>query len=284
RAVSAPINIWNDHQDSMAVRDSGWIQLHCADNQEAIDTTIQAFRISEATELPVMVCMDGFILTHTLETLEMPSQDLVDKYLPPFKFARKLDPRKPLSLGALLGPKFFTEIRHVHHQALLKARNEIIAADRDWAALTGRACGEMLTVEGPEDAPVGILTMGSVVGTMREAIEVYPQARKVKLIKLRGFRPFPEEELRQACEGLEELVVLERALSPGSGGIVATEVRAALCPMNQPPVVHGFAVGLGGRDVPLEILPRLMAALAQDARPGFSIIDVELDRIPAEDR
>jgi len=118
RAIGAPINIWNDHSDSMAVRDSGWIQLHCADNQEAVDTTIQAFRIAEATELPVMVCMDGFVLTHTLETLEIPDQDLVDRYLPPFVFNRMLDPQNPLSLGTLVGPEYFSETRHLAHEAL----------------------------------------------------------------------------------------------------------------------------------------------------------------------
>lgn len=285
RAVSAPINIWNDHQDSMAVRDAGWIQIHCADNQEAVDTTIQAFRIAQNTELPVMVCMDGFVLTHTLETLEIPEPEVVDRYLPPFTFNRALDPRRPISMGTLVGPDHFTEVRHSHHQALLRSKDEIIAADRDWQALTGRAGGGLLTVEGPEDARTAVLALGSIVGTLRDAMDLFPQRRKVKLIKLRSFRPFPVEALREACAGLKDLVVLERAVSPGLGGIVATEVRAALSAMKKPPRVLGFAVGLGGRDVPLETYPRLMEALGEEApAEGFRILDVEPDRLPAEER
>ncbi len=284
RAVGAPINIWNDQSDSMSVRDAGWIQLHCADNQEAVDATIQAFRITQNTELPVMVCMDGFVLTHTLETLEMPEQALVDRYLPPFSFPRALDPHRPISMGTLVGPDHFTEVRHSHHQALLRAKEEIVAADRDWAALSGRAGGGLLTVEGPEDARTAVLAMGSVVGTLRDAMEVFPQRRKVKLIKLRSFRPFPAEELRAACAGVKDLVVLERAVSPGLGGIVATEARAALAPTKRPRVL-GFAVGLGGRDVPLETYPRLMEALGEEPPPeGFRILDVALERLSAEDR
>ncbi|MBF0391437.1 MAG: pyruvate ferredoxin oxidoreductase [Alphaproteobacteria bacterium] len=284
RAVSAPINIWNDHQDSMAVRDAGWIQIHCADNQEAVDTSIQAFRIAEATELPVMVCMDGFVLTHTLETIEMPDQKLVDKYLPPLNFSRKLDPRAPLSLGTLVGPDHFTEARHSHHAALMKSTAEILAADADWAALTGRSCGGLLTVEGPEDAHTAVITMGSTVCTIREAMSVYPNKRKTKLIKLRTFRPFPAAEIRAACVGCKDVVVLERAISPGAGGILGVEVKAALMGMKRQPVVHEFAVGLGGRDIPLETWPRLMEAVARDEEPSFSILDVELEKLPVEER
>ncbi|HXH64752.1 MAG TPA: hypothetical protein VNH42_04485, partial [Mariprofundaceae bacterium] len=132
RAVSAPISIWNDQQDSMAVRDSGWIQLYCSDNQEAVDTTVQAFRISERTELPVMVCVDGFTLTHTLEVLDLPEQKQVDAFLPAFRFSRALDPQKPITLGTLVTPDYFTEVRHAHHRAMLKAMDEIVAADHDW--------------------------------------------------------------------------------------------------------------------------------------------------------
>lgn len=273
RAIGAPINIWNDHSDSMAVRDCGWIQLHCADNQEAIDTSIQAFRIAEVTELPVMVCMDGFILTHTLEPLEIPDQDVVDRYLPPFRFDRMLDPKNPLSLGTLVGPEYFSETRHLAHQALMAATSTIVDADREWQALTGRSAGGLLTVEGPENAKIGVLAMGSVVSTFREALDTLKTRKKAKLINLRAFRPLPDQALRDACAGLSDLVVVDRALSPGFGGILGGEIKAALSGMAKMPRIHNVAIGLGGRDVPLEMWPRLLDVPTEDG--GFRILDLE---------
>jgi pyruvate ferredoxin oxidoreductase alpha subunit len=284
RAVSAPLSIWNDQQDSMAVRDAGWIQLYCADNQEGVDTTIQAYRIAERTELPVMVCVDGFSLTHTLEPIDIPQQDQVDAFLPPYRFARTLDPRKPISMGTLVSPDFYPEARHSHHQALLNSAGEIVAADADWGGLCGRSHGGLLQVEGDPEAKVAILTLGSVHGTLADARELHPELGPVKLIRLRAFRPFPEAALLEACAGLEDLVVLERALSPGAGGIVGAEVKAALLGQPNPPRVHNYAVGLGGRDVPLDTYARLLQAVRTQAPGPFALFDVELERLPAEDR
>ncbi len=284
RALSAPLSIWNDQQDSMAVRDAGWIQIYCADNQDAVDTTVQAFRIAERTELPVMVCVDGFTLTHTLEPLEIPTQAQVDGFLPPYAYARTLDPLNPISLGTLVSPDHFSEARHSHHQAMLKAESEILSAEADWETVTGRRTGGMLEVAGPADAQVGILTIGSAFGTLVEAAETYRDARPVKLLKLRVFRPFPAEALKAACLGLTDLIVVERAFSPGMGGIVGTEVRAVLSEMSQPPRIHSYAVGLGGRDIPMEIFPRLLDSIAAPAAESFRIFDVELARLPEEDR
>lgn len=284
RAISAPINIWNDHQDAMTVRDSGWIQLYCADNQEAVDTTIQAFRIAERTELPVMVCMDGFVLTHTLEVVDMPTAEMADSYLPPFVFKNKLDPKNPLSLGTLVGPEYYTESRYSLHRALEKALPEIEAADDGWAKISGRACGGLLSTSGPENATTGVLAMGSVISTLTEANELLPGKKRVRLMKLRSFRPFPGDKLREACDGLKELIVLERAFSPGMGGILGTEVRAALAGMKKPPMVRNFAVGLGGRDIPLGTLSKLLDAAKGQGPEGFAILDVEPERLPLEDR
>jgi pyruvate ferredoxin oxidoreductase alpha subunit len=284
RAVSSPLSIWNDQQDSMAVRDAGWIQLYCADNQEAVDTTIQAYRIAERTELPVMVCMDGFTLTHTLEGIDIPNQKQVDSYLPAYHFSRTLDPRKPISLGTLVGPDYYSEARHSHHQALLNAQGEIVSADQDWLAISGRKTGGLLSVEGPDEAKTAILSIGSVVGTLRAALRELPPGEPVKLIKLRSFRPFPTEILKAVCKDLDNVIVLERALSPGSGGIVGLEVLAALSELPTPPRVHNFAAGLGGRDIPLEILPKLLSVLTEPKQGAFKIIDVDLEKLPVEDR
>jgi len=284
RAISAPLSIWNDQQDSMAVRDAGWIQLYCADNQEAVDTTIQAYRIAEATELPVMVCMDGFTLTHTLEPIEIPEQELVDAYLPAFEFKRALNSANPISIGTLVSPDHYPEARHSHHHALLDALDEITAADKDWENLSSRSTGGLLSADGPENARIGILTLGSIYGTLSEARDEYDDLPATKLIKLRAYRPFPVDALRIACEGLTDLIVLERALSPGFGGIVSSEVHAALAGMSTTPRIHSFAVGLGGRDIPLEIYRKLHQQIdVAEPRP-FTIIDVALDRLPVEDR
>ncbi len=285
RALSAPLSIWNDHQDAMAVRDAGWIQLYCADNQEAVDTSVQAYRIAERTELPVMVCMDGFVLTHTLEVLEMPTQEQVDGFLPPYRFSRTLDPQQPGSYGMVVTPEYFTEIRHAHHQAMLRAKDEIVAADGEWAGVTGRPCGGLLETRGDESARTGILAMGSIVSTFTDAAE---QARgtphAARLIKLRSFRPFPAEALREACAELDTLVVVERALSPGLGGIVGAEVRAALSAMERPPRVLNYAVGLGGRDVRLETWAMILDAAAEEEAGGFRILDLEPEKLPPEAR
>jgi pyruvate ferredoxin oxidoreductase alpha subunit len=286
RAVSSPLSIWNDQQDSMSVRDAGWIQLYCADNQEAVDTTIQAFRISEATELPVMVCMDGFTLTHTLEGIDIPTQEQVDQFLPPFKFSRTLDPRRPISVGTLVSPDHYTEARHSHHQALLKAQTDILFADQEWAAITGRRAGGLVNTYGDDDAKIGILVIGSIYGTLKAALtDMPPNEEPIKLIKLRSFRPFPTEAIRSACKGLSDLIILERALSPGGGGIVGLEVFAALAGFENMPRLHNFTVGLGGRDVPLEILPKILHHIRSKPAPyQFQIFDVELERLPEEDR
>jgi pyruvate ferredoxin oxidoreductase alpha subunit len=281
RAVSGPLSIWNDQQDSMAVRDAGWIQLYCATNQEAVDTTIQAYRISELCELPVMVCVDGFTLTHTLEVIDLPEQQQVDSMLPPFRFERRLDPQNPISIGTLVAPDFYTEARYSHHMALVDALGVIEQSAQEWQTISGRPQSPLLRCIGATDARIGILTLGSVAGTLEEAMEYYPDEPPTRLITLRCFRPFPVAALLQACQGLTDLVVLERAISPGSGGIVGSEVRAAFSEHSSAPRVHNFSVGLGGRDIPLDIYPRLHSALRNGDGLPYAIIDLEPDRLPA---
>ncbi len=284
RAVGAPLSIWNDQQDSMAVRDAGWIQLYCADNQEAVDTTVQAFRIAEQCELPVMVCVDGFTLTHTLEPIDVPDQDLVDQYLPPYHFARALQPRQPLSLGTLVAPDYYAEARHSHHQAMLHAKALIAQCDRQWQELSGRASGGLFEVHGASDARIGILALGSIVGTLLDAHAAHVQRDDVQIIKLRSLRPFPGAELAVALSGLSDLVVVERALSPGGGGIVGVEIRSAFHYHGVNVRVHNVAVGLGGRDVPLSTLDRILDLVAHGSAEEFQILDVQLDKLPPEDR
>jgi pyruvate ferredoxin oxidoreductase alpha subunit len=281
RAVSAPLSIWNDQQDSMSVRDAGWIQLYCTTNQEAVDTTIQAYRIAEQCELPVMVCVDGFTLTHTLEVLDIPDQEQVDGFLPPFRFERRLDPASPISIGTLVSPEFFTESRYNHHQELNEALPVIESAAHDWETVSGREQVAHLHASGPETARFGILSLGSIAGTLEAARDHYRDLPATRLLTLRTFRPFPLEAIREACAGLDDLVVMERALSPGSGGIVGTEIRAALGGLEKAPRIHNFSVGLGGRDVPMEIYPRIHEAVRAGSGIPFSILDLEPEKLPA---
>ena len=283
RAISAPLSIWNDQQDSMAVRDAGWIQLYCADNQEAVDTTIQAYRIAESTELPVMVCVDGFTLTHTLEPIDIPDQVQVDEFLPAFKFNRALDPANPTSIGTLVSPDYYTEARYSHHQALLGSEQAIIAADTDWQAICGRSSGGLVSVNGPENARIGVITLGSIYGTLYEARETYSELPDTRLISLRAFRPFPAAALREICKDLTDLVILERAISVGSGGIVSPEVHSALSSLPDSPRIYSYAVGLGGRDIPLDLYQRMHARIRDDEPGGFSILDVDTERLLPED-
>jgi len=277
RAVSAPVSIWNDHQDSMAVRDAGWIQLYCADNQEAVDTTIQAFRISERAELPVMVCVDGYTLTHTLEPVDLPGAADVDAFLPPFRFSRTLSSSHPLTVGPLVSPDYFTEIRHAQFSAFEMAAREILEADRDWSRQVGREYGGLLSLEGDADAPVGIVAMGSVYGTLRDACDSGILGRPVRLIRIRSFRPFPVLELQKAADGLSSLIVLDRALSPGSGGIVGLEVRSALFGSPDPPRIVNYSIGLGGRNVPVTLFREMLDSIDRPDLPHFSFFDLAIE-------
>ena len=284
RAVGAPLSIWNDQQDSMSVRDAGWIQLYCADNQEAVDTTVQAFRIAEQCELPVMVCVDGFTLTHTLEPIDLPEPQMVDSYLPPYKFARSMDPRQPISVGTLVSPDHYTEARHSHHQALLNARQVIIDCDQGWQELSGRHSGGLFEIYGSSSAKVGILALGSVVGTLRDAHREHAERDNVQIVKLRSLRPFPGEELLAALSHLDALVVVERALSPGGGGIVGSEIRAAFHHGGSKVRIHNVALGLGGRDIPLSIFDRILELAGRKDAEAFTILDAQPHKLPPEDR
>lgn len=281
RAVSAPISIWNDHQDSMAVRDAGWIQLYCADNQEAVDTTVQAFRIAEQLEIPVMVCVDGFTLTHTLEPIDLPSQEVVDQFLPPFKFSRPLNTASPISVGTLVSPDYYTEVRYQHQQAMRGALAVIEQCREEWRALIGRDSGGLLEIHDDADAKIGLLVIGSVTGTFLEARELFTDLPATRLIRLRSFRPFPVTALQQACTGLETLIVVERAFSPGGGGIVGNETKAALSDAkNNTLNIINVAMGLGGRDMTLDTYRLLIEKVVNgELQPGFSIFDVDPNKL-----
>jgi pyruvate ferredoxin oxidoreductase alpha subunit len=264
RAVSAPLNIWNDHQDSMAVRDAGLIQLYARDAQEAADLHIQAFRISEDSrvELPVMVCVDGYLITHAFEPVELPEQAEVDAFLPPRQTDRKLDPRHPLTFGAFADQAYYMETRFQLHQAVLRSRSVIEEVGADFTKAFGREYGKHVEAYRADDAAALFVGMGSMMGTVEDAVdELRAQGKKVGSLRLRTYRPFPADQICALIKENQKVGVLDKSISMGAGGILASEVRSALHAGSMRTPVTGFIVGLGGRDVTAETISRLLQRL-----------------------
>lgn len=286
RAIGAPINIWNDHGDTMSQRDSGWLQLYATTNQEAADLHVQAFRIAEELSVPVMVCMDGFVLTHAMEAVDVPDQAMVDAFLPPFEPRQVLDPDSPVSMGAMVGPEAFTEVRYLAHRRQLDALETIPRVAREFADAFGRESGGLLHTYRADDAETLVLSLGSVYGTLQDVVDAERKVGvPVGLVGLTSFRPFPAEAVRAAVGNARRLVVLERALAVGVGGIVTADVRAAL--QGLPVDLRTVVAGLGGRPITARSLHEMLGrALAEDL-PDLTFLDLdqgvvdrELGRVP----
>lgn len=256
RAISAPLSIWNDHQDSMAVRDAGWIQLHAEDNQEASDLHIQAFKIAEQTFLPVMVCMDGFILTHAYEPVDLPEQKEVDDFLPTFKPRHIVDPRWPRGIGLFADPRFYMETRYILHRALEKSEETIKEVSSEFAKAFGRESGGFIKTYKLEEADVVVVSMGSVVGTIKELIDqLEEEGKKVGLLQICSYRPFPRKEVYRALKDKMNIVVLEKCISLGRGGILASDVRWSFPRAEKKDRdISSFVAGLGGRNISIDDL------------------------------
>jgi pyruvate ferredoxin oxidoreductase alpha subunit len=248
RAIGAPINIWNDHSDSMALRDAGWIQLHAESNQEAVDLHIQAFRLAESLSVPVMVCVDGYVLTHAFEAVDLPDQALVDAYLPPYEPVQLLDPDHPVSVGAMVGPDAFTEVRYLAHRVQLRALDLIPNLAAEFAERFGRTSGGLLVPYRTEGAETIVVALGSVNGTIKDTVDALrEEGVAVGCVKLVSYRPFPGEALRNAVAGARRVIVIEKDLAVGIGGIVSADVKLAL--NGSGITVHTVIAGLGGRPI-----------------------------------
>ncbi|HEU0199149.1 MAG TPA: transketolase C-terminal domain-containing protein [Burkholderiaceae bacterium] len=255
RAIGAPINIWNDHTDSMSQRDCGWIQLFAENNQEALDLHIQGFRLAEELSLPVMVCMDGFILTHAYERVDMPTQEQVDAYLPPFEPRQVLDPSEPVSIGAMVGPEAFMEVRYLAHAKQMQALDLIPEWAAEFKAAFGREAGGLVRGYRTEDAETVVVALGSVLGTIKDTIDgMREQGVKIGVVGVSCFRPWPLAAVRAALAGARRIVVIEKSLAVGIGGIVSTNVRASLASDARP--VYTVIAGLGGRPITRTSLAR----------------------------
>ena len=268
RALSAPINIWNDQQDSISLRDSGWIQLYAENNQEAVDFHLLGYRIGEdkSVMLPVMVCMDGFILTHGMESVDIPQQEEVDKFLPAYKPLYKLDPAEPVSMGLLADPDYYLETRYAIQETFKELLKFIPKVAQDFSKVFGRDYKDGLIEEYfTRDAEKVIVAMGSVCGTIKEVVdELRKKGKKVGLLKIISYRPFPYERICQALKNVPKIACLDKAVSLGAYAPLACEVRAAFFGQKKSPkVISSFVAGLGGRDITLETIKEIFKKLNQ---------------------
>ncbi len=251
RAMGPGWNIWTDQNDSLSQRDTGWVQLYCENNQEVLDTTIQAFKLAEAVDLPVMIILDAFFLSHTSEPVDIPDPELVDGFLPKREARLKLDTNDPRAFGALVRPDDYMEMRWDQQEAMHRAARVFEEVDADWRVLTGRGYGALESYRS-DDAELILVTSGTITSTARDVVDQRREdGESVGLVKVKMFRPFPTELLRKMLRGAKKVAVLDRNVSPGHGGIFAEEIRSALydVPLDDRPTLYGYVLGLGGRDV-----------------------------------
>ena len=281
RAIGAPINIWNDHSDSMALRDAGWIQLFAETNQEAADLHIQAFRLAEELSCPVMVCVDGFILTHAYDRVDMPTQEQVDAYLPPFEPVQVMDVNEPVSIGAMVGPEAFFEVRYLQHHKQLRALELIPQLAAEFKQQFGRDSGGLIRSYRCNDAETIVIALGSVVGTIKDTVDrMRERGARIGVVSISSFRPFPLAEVRAALAHAKRVVVLEKCMAVGIGGIVSDGVRKALSGLP----LKGYTViaGLGGRAITIESLTRLFEQAGRDELETLNFLDLNWEIVNRE--
>jgi len=270
RALGAPLSIWNDQQDSISLRDSGWLQFYAEDNQEATDLHYIAYRVAEdpLVLLPAFVCFDGFILSHTYEPVDVLTQADVDKFLPKFAPTERLDANDPMSFGMYATPEYYLEFRYEMDRALKESQEIIRKAGKEFGAMFGRDYSAPVEGYLLDDAETAIVAMGSICGTTKDAIdEMRAEGKKVGLLKIRVFRPFPTEEVAKMLSHVRRVAVLDKNISLGSKGAGALEVRDALYGSGIP--VTGFIIGLGGRDVRKKDIKEVVARTEQGKGDQF---------------
>jgi len=273
RAIGAPINIWNDHSDALSQRDSGWLQVFAETNQEALDLHIQAFRLAEELSLPIMVCMDGYILTHAYERVDMPTQEQVDAYLPKYEPRQVLDPAEPVSIGAMVGPEAFTEVRYLAHAKQMEALRLIPAYAAEFKSVFGRDSGGLIRTYLADDAETMIVAMGSLLGTIKDVVdEMCAAGYRIGVLGITLFRPFPIQQVLDALRHAKRVVVLEKSFAVGLGGIVSANVQTALSAL--PIDVYTVVAGLGGRPITMRSLHALFRRAAKNDLNPVTFLDL----------
>ncbi|KKH97518.1 pyruvate ferredoxin oxidoreductase [Methanosarcina sp. 1.H.T.1A.1] len=275
RAVSAPINIWNDHQDAISQRDTGWLQLYAEDVQEAADMVPQIFKIAEDKDvlLPGMACMDGFILSHVYEPVVLLEQDLTDEFLPKYEPEYVLDPKNPMTFGAFADPSTYTEFRYLQEKAMQAALPKIEAVSKEFAEIFGRDHGGLIDGYQLEDAEVVIMAMGSLVGTLKDVVDEYrAKGEKIGILKVRSFRPFPKMQIRKALAKANAVVVLDKNISLGTNeGALFTETKSCMYNSRCDIPIIGYTLNHGGRDVQVELVRKIIEETKKVAKSGITV-------------
>jgi len=277
RAMGAPLSIWNDQQDSISLRDSGWLQFYAEDNQEATDLHFLAYRVAEdhSVLLPALVCFDGFILSHTYEPVDMLTQDQVDTYLPKFTPYQRLDAADPISFGMYATPDYYHEFRYETDNAAKRARDVIKKAGKEFGTMFGRDYSAMVEEYRLDDAETAIVAMGSICGTIKDSIdEMRAEGKKVGLLRIRVFRPFPSEDIAKALSRVKRVSVLDKNISLGAKGAVALEVKDALYGSSIP--VKDYILGLGGRDVRKRDIKEIVSLMEKGVGDQFYGLRMEV--------
>ncbi|MBX5327983.1 MAG: transketolase C-terminal domain-containing protein [Candidatus Bathyarchaeota archaeon] len=260
RAMGAPWSIWPDFSDSLSQRDTGWIQFYCADNQEVFDTVIQAYKLCEDERvfLPAMVCLEGFILSHTYMPVKIPEQKKIDDFLPPYKCGWILDVNRPLSHANLVSPDWYMEFRYVIQEAMENAKQLIPKIDKDYSKRFGFEYGGLIEKYKCDDADLVLVTMGTMASDAKIAVgSLRKEGLKVGVARVRVFRPFPTEEIAKLAEQAKMLATIDRHISFGMEGFLASEIKASLFNRKDRPLLAGFVAGLGGRDVTSETIKKI---------------------------
>jgi pyruvate/2-oxoacid:ferredoxin oxidoreductase alpha subunit len=261
RAIAPPWNLWSEQTDSLAQRDTGWLQFYCENNQDVLDTTLQAFKIAERTLVPAMLVLDAFILSHTTEPVDVPEQAEADAFLPPYSPRHILDTDAPRAFGSITGADDYFELKRLRHESMRDVLAIAAEVDADFETRFGRGHG-LIKPYRCEDAELVIVTSGTTSSTARAAVDALrDQGRAVGMINVRLFRPFPGELLARAIGSAPKVAVIDRNLCVGLGGIFAQELRADLYGRDVRPEVFGFVTGLGGGD----ITPASVSAMAGHA-------------------
>ena len=285
RAIGAPINIWNDHTDAMSQRDSGWLQLYAETNQEAADLHVQAFRIAEELSLPVMVCMDGFILTHAVEQVDVPEEEQVAKFLPPYEPRQVLDPEHPMSIGAMVGPEAFTEVRYLAHHKQKQALELIPQVQKEFEKIFGRQSGGLIHTYHCDDADTIIVALGSVVGTLKDVVdERRAQGEKIGVLSICSFRPFPFEAVGNALKNAKTIISFEKAFQVGIGGIVSSHIFHSLRDIDPDlhPDLYEVIAGLGGRNITKHSIHDMLDSAQKNELEPLTFLDLDRTLVEAE--
>jgi len=272
RALGTAWSIWNDQSDSLSQRDTGWIQLYCEDNQEVVDTIPQAYRIAETVKLPVMVVLEAYVMSHTAEPTDIPDADRIDEFLPPFQCEFGLTSQRHQSFNPIIGPDYYTEFRYRMQEAMDQTKEVAREVDQEYERLLGRGYGVMEKYNW-DGADMIVVTSGALTSTSRIAVdELRKVGIRIGLLKIKMFRPFPSEDIREILAGVRKVAVIDRGFSPGQCGFFAQEILTAFCNEDDRPRIFGFLTGLGGRDVTPELIREMISYTMENDRPKQDII------------